>query len=56
MQKALNGPVKNDLYFEMLENSAKNYIQGSRNISVKEIKMYLCVEDISSGKTKVYYN
>lgn len=56
LQNALNGPVKNDLYFQILKQAAKNYIQSTRNINIDELKLSLCVEDLPSKKIKVYYN
>jgi hypothetical protein len=56
LQNSLNGPVKNDLYFQILEQSAKNYIQSTRNIKIDELKLSLCVEDLPTKKMKVYYN
>ena len=55
-QKQLNGPIKNDLYFQILEQSAKNYIRSSRGININQIKIYLCVETLGTNKMKVYYN
>ena len=56
LKNTLNGPVKNDLNFQILEQSAKKYIQSTRNITLDQLKLSLCVEDLSSKKTKVYYN
>lgn len=56
LQKTLNGPIKNDLNFQILEKSTKNYIQATRGIRLDKIELYLCVETLSSDKMKVYHN
>ena len=56
LRQRLNGPVKNDLYFQIVENGALNYIRSTRDISPREIKMRLVVEDVKSGAEKVYFN
>lgn len=56
MTQDLNGPVKNNLYFKMIEHSALNYLRHTRNISGTNIKLILVVENIHSKKTKVYFN
>lgn len=54
--KPLNGPIKNDLYFQMLEQSALNYIQTTRHISLSHVKLMLCVSQLSSPSNRVYFN
>ncbi len=52
----LNGPVKNDLYFKMVENSTLQYLKNTLQENIKEVKIKLVVESIDTGKSRVYYN
>jgi hypothetical protein len=56
LQKKLNGPVKNDQYFTIVETSALNYLRSTRQIKSDKIKIYLLVLDVNSGAQRVYYN
>lgn len=56
LQKSLNGPIKNDLYFQIMERSAINYIQSTRGINIDHLEISLCVETLGTEKMKVYYN
>lgn len=52
----LNGPVNGDLYFTMLEHSAKNYLQNTRKKKISAVKLMLVVEDVVSKERRVYFN
>jgi len=56
LQKALNGPMQNDLYFQMIEKSALNYLKATRNPEIDKIKVWLLVQNINSDLRKVYFN
>jgi len=56
LQEKLNGPIKDDLNFTILETSAKNYIEVTRGIEVKNFKLILFVETLVSKQQKVYFN
>lgn len=56
LQEKLNGPIKDDLNFTILEKSAKNYIQVTRGIEVTNFKLILFVETLKSKVQKVYFN
>lgn len=55
-QKPLNGPVSNDLYFRILENSVENYLKATCGQDIKHIRLRLMVSDIHSGGNRVYFN
>lgn len=55
MLNKLNGPVRNDLYFSMIEYSALNYVRKKHNCQIPAIKMTLLVNDPSTGQ-RVYFN
>ena len=56
-QAALNGPVTNNTYFKMIENSALNYLRHSRNNArIDSIKLKLVVESVDSGALRTYFN
>jgi|GEM_PF-1164835 len=56
LQNALNGPIKNDLYFQILEKSAANYINSTRNTKVLHMKLRLVVQTLNSNEERVYFN
>lgn len=56
LQKALNGPVKEDLYFKMLRKTACNYLSATRGKKLELRKITLVVCDIHSGSSKVYFD
>jgi hypothetical protein len=54
-QKQLNGPITNDLNFEILKRLAKNYIEYSEKIKIKQIKITLIVNQIITNNQRIYY-
>jgi len=56
LKKKLNGPVKNDKYFQILETSVLNYLRSSRNIKLESVKIQLVVQTLNSDKMKIYFN
>lgn len=52
----LNGPVAGDNYFEMIEYEVANYLRTTEKITPQKIKLFLVVENVLSGKQRVYYN
>jgi len=56
LQKSLNGPIKNDLYFQIIEKSALNYLKSTRKINIEKIKMRLVVQTLGSNTEKIYFN
>lgn len=54
--EVLNGPIKNDLYFQMLEQESLYYIQSTRSIKIDSIKIQLLVQSTGSKKSRVYFN
>lgn len=56
LQDPLNGPVKDDRYFDMLRSSVHNYLRLTRAGEIGRLKIRLVVRDISSGQAKVYYD
>jgi len=55
LQQPLNS-VKNDLYFQMIEKSALNYLQHARGIKIDSLKIRLVVQTLGSNSDKVYFN
>lgn len=56
LAQSINGPVKNDPYFKMIEHSALNYLKHSGNISGNKLRLILVVENVRLKNTKVYFN
>lgn len=56
LQNKLNGPIKDDTYFSILEKSVLNYLRSTRKIDLKKVKVQLVVQTLTSGEMKVYYN
>lgn len=54
-QKQLNGPITNDLNFEILKQLTKNYIEYSEKIKIKQIKITLVVNQTITNKQRIYY-
>jgi hypothetical protein len=52
----LNGPITDDLYFEMIVQETLNYIRSTRKIKIEAVKIQLVVQSIDLGKSRVYYN
>ena len=55
LRKKLNGPVRNDLFFTMLEHSVLNYIREKHDSKISQVKIILCVLE-AGGKQRVYFN
>ncbi|HOZ88319.1 MAG TPA: DUF5819 family protein, partial [Bacteroidia bacterium] len=45
----LNGPIKNDTYFSIIEHEVRNYLSHSENIKDQKIKLLLLVENARTG-------
>jgi hypothetical protein len=56
LQKQLNGPVLRDSYFEIIENTALNYLRATEHKKIEKAKLLLVIENINSGTSRVYYN
>ena len=56
LQKPLNGPIKNDLYFKMIEKSALSYLQATQKIKLDSLKIRLLVQSLPGDSQKVYFN
>jgi len=52
----VNGPVKNDLYFTMLEHSSRQYLKHKYKFEGGPLRLILVVENISNGEKKVFFN
>lgn len=53
---SLNGPLKGDRYFDILEHSTKNYLQISRKKHFSSVKLILIVKDVITKEQRVYFN
>lgn len=56
LQAPVNGPIKKDIYFTMVEQAAKNYIQNKYKISIKTIKLILLAKSCDTKKQRIYFN
>ena len=56
LHQILNGPIKNDLNFAIIENSAKNYLEWSRKIKVQNLKVILVTQHTLTNSQKIYFN
>jgi len=52
----LNGPVTNDLYWNILEHQVLRYLNSSHQLHLSEIKMALHCNNVLTGQKRVYYN
>ncbi|MBA2610672.1 MAG: hypothetical protein H0U95_01785 [Bacteroidetes bacterium] len=55
-QQPLNGPIQNDVNFNIIEKLSKNYLEYSRKIRVDKLKLILVVNENSNSKQRVYFN
>jgi hypothetical protein len=55
-QQALNGPVKDDLNFTILERTVKGYLKETRRLEQVPIRLFLVVDNIHTGQRRVYFN
>lgn len=56
LQHALNGPVRNDVYFQVIENSVLNYLSHTEGKKIEKVKMILLIESVASNDRKAYFN
>jgi hypothetical protein len=55
-QQALNGPVKNDLNFTILERAVKGYLKETRQLGQIPVRLFLVVDNIHTQQRRVYFN
>jgi hypothetical protein len=55
LQEKLNGPMRNDLHFTMIEHSALNYVRKKHDCQIPRIKMVLYISGPATGQ-RVYFN
>lgn len=56
LKNPLNGPVQNDVYFDILEQQALRYLNSRTETKVKACKLALYVHDFVTEQEYVYYN
>jgi hypothetical protein len=56
LNKAINGPLENNEHFKMIEHSTKKYLEYTRNISIKDLKLVLVAENVVTKEQKIYFN
>lgn len=56
LRNSINGPVKNDPYFSMLEHSVKNYLLNTRKTITEEVKIILIVDNADTHEERIYFN
>ncbi len=52
----LNGPVTNNLYWNILEQQVLRYLNTKHQLHLSQIKMALHCNNVLTGKKRVYYN
>lgn len=52
----LNGPIKNDLNFSIIEHAAINYLEYTRKIKIQKVKLMLVAQQSFTNKQKIYFN
>ena len=52
----LTGPIKNDVYFDVMAHTVRNYINSSRHLQLSAIKIILVVEEVKNHSRRAYYN
>ena len=56
LQQALNGPIKNDMNFSILEQATHRYLQETRHIGQGPLRLFLVVDQVHTGQRRVYFN
>lgn len=56
LQQALNGPVKDDFNFTILERAVKNYLKYNNKTADRPLRLILVVENTQSKEQRVYFN
>lgn len=54
LQAAINGPVKQDINFAMIEQAAKGYVANTYRAPLQ--KLILVVEPVDSKRSRIYFN
>jgi hypothetical protein len=54
-RQKLNGPVKNEKFFVMLEHSVLNLLRSTHKCNIEQVKIILLVKE-HSGRQRVYFN
>lgn len=54
-RETINGPIKDDLNFKIIELATKNYLEYSRQSEIQKIKIMLVVQS-QDDKQKFYFN
>ncbi len=55
LQKNLNGPVRNDLYFDIIRHSAKQYTKHICKCEPANFRMILLIKPTGNRPMRVYY-
>lgn len=56
LKNVLNGPVENDMYFNILEQQALRYLNHKKPVKIKSLKLALYVQDFKLNQNYLYYN
>lgn len=56
LTEKMNGPLENNYRFKIIEHTAKNYLENTRNISIAKLKLILVTENVVTKEKKVYFN
>ncbi len=55
-QNKINGPIQDDINFTIVEYSAKKYLEQTRHIQLKKLKLILLVSDVLTKEQRIYFN
>jgi hypothetical protein len=56
LQAPINGPVKNDVNFTMIELAVKSYIEHTYKTHLQKPRLILLTQEAGTKKQKVYFN
>lgn len=55
-QKELNGPIQNNLDYDIIKKVVAGYLHYTRNVEDTDLKLVLVVENVRTARVRVYYN
>lgn len=56
LNETINGPLEKNEQFKMIEHTAKNYLEYTRKICIKDLKIILVTENVVTKEQKIYFN
>ncbi|MBA3682916.1 MAG: hypothetical protein H0W73_17390 [Bacteroidetes bacterium] len=52
----VNEPLNNNVNFQIIEHTAKKYLENTRHVSIKDLRLILVSENVVTKKQKIYFN